>query len=230
MDNNIEESQKWQLLSKPVSLEEFSSNVKYSQQAFKLGVLPVSHKKAYFEMEDELQMTFHCTGNKDIYISSRLMFEDGQNVQKNATFCYQENGVYKILVYPQKPGLYTLDIFGKHLLDTTNEGSSHLMGYKFNCTKVTDKNHEYPNVYKGTFVDKCLLHEPLIGRLPSKTEIMFRISSPYLQHIMIDHKHFEKNGIMFTGKITTGDKGNQVTIFGKKTERKWTALFSFCTI
>ncbi|XP_060603781.1 kyphoscoliosis peptidase-like [Ruditapes philippinarum] len=232
MDNNIEESQKWQLLSKPISLEKFSSNVKYSPQAFKLGVLPVSHKKAYFEMRDELQMTLHSTGNEDIYINSRLMLEYGQKVQENATFCYQENGLFKILVHPRKPGMYTLDIFGKSFLDTTNEGCSHLMRYNFKCTKVTDKNHEYPTVYRGTFVEKCLLHEPLNRRLPSKTEIQFRISSPVLQQIMIDHTYFEKNGTMFTGKITTGAKGHKVNILGKRTEPEsnWTHLFSFCTI
>jgi hypothetical protein len=232
MDNNLEESQKWQLLSKPISLEEFNKNLKYSPQAFKIGVQAVSHTTAYFEMKNELQMTFKSLGKEDINFSSRLMYEEGNwlKEQRNATFGYQENDVYKILVHPQKPGMYQLTIFGKLASDDRNENIPQVLEYSFKCTEVTDKTHEYPLEYAS--VEKCILHEPLRGNLPSKTEIQFRISAPYLQVIRVGDTLLLKQGTIFTGKVRTPEKGYQVTMYGTRGDQysMMEGLYNFHTV
>ncbi|XP_060600287.1 kyphoscoliosis peptidase-like isoform X2 [Ruditapes philippinarum] len=234
MDNNLEESQKWQLLSKPISLEEFNKNLEYSPQAFKIGMQAVSHTTAYFEMKNELQMTFKSLGKEDINFSSRLMYEDGNwlKEQRNATFGYQENDVYKILIHPQKPGMYELTIFGKFASDDRDKSIPQVLEYTFKCTEVSDKTHEYPHIYGAVSVEKCILHEPRRGNLPSKTEIQFRISAPYLQVIRVGDTLLLKQGTMFTGKVTTPEKGYQLSLYGTRGDQysRMDGLYDFHTV
>ncbi|XP_060606613.1 kyphoscoliosis peptidase-like [Ruditapes philippinarum] len=234
MDDNLQESQKWQLLSKPLSLEEFNKNLEYSPEAFKIGVQAVSHTIAYFEMKNELQMTFKSHEKEDINFSSRLMYKEGNwlTEQRNATFGYQENDVYKILVHPQKPGMYQLSIFGKLASNDRNENIPHVLEYSFKCTEVTDKIHEYPLEYKAASVEKCILHEPRRGNLPSKTKIQFRISAPYLQVIRVMDTLLLKQGTTFTGKVTTPEKGYDVTMYGTRGDEysRTEGLYNFHTV
>ena len=234
MDNNLEESQKWQLLSKPVSLEEFNSNVKYSAHAFRTGVFAITHNKAYFEVRNQTEIVFKSVKKKDIKFTAKLMFDDGKclAVQRNATFCYKENDIYKVLVHPQKTGKHQLNIFCKLVSDENQEGIPYMLGYYINCTGVQDKSHEYPIIYPTADVEKCFLHEPMKGNLPEKTMVQFRISSPHLQYIVIDHIYFEKHGNMFICPYTTPDKGHNVNIFGKSGDKrsKSSCLYTFRTV
>ncbi|XP_060600290.1 kyphoscoliosis peptidase-like [Ruditapes philippinarum] len=231
MDNNLEESQKWQLLSKPISLEEFNKSINYSPEAFKIGVQAVSHTTAYFEMKNELQMTFKSHGKEDITCISRLMYKEGNwlKEQRNATFGYHENDVCKILVHPQKPGMYELTIYGKLASDDREENIPQVLKYSFKCTEVTDETHEYPRKYRPAFVEKCILHEPRRGNLPSKTEIQFRISAPHLQVIKVGGTSLMKQGTMFTGKVTTPEKGYQVNMYGTRGD-EYSSLYNFYTV
>jgi hypothetical protein len=221
MDDNLKESQKWQLLSKPISLEEFNINVKYSPQAFKIGVRAVSHTTAYFEMKNELHMEFKSDKRKDITLSSELVLETRRwlKVQRNATFDIQENGVHKILVHPRQTGDYQLSIFGELASDDKSDGIPQIIKYKFKCIEVEDKNHEYPKTYEAASDEKCILHEPLKGNLPENTEIQFRITAPYLQHIRVEDTYLEKHGTLFSGRVTSPPKGYRFTMYGKKGEK-----------
>ncbi|XP_060593414.1 kyphoscoliosis peptidase-like [Ruditapes philippinarum] len=234
MDNNLQESQKWQLLSKPISLEEFNKNLKYSPAAFKIGVQAVSHTTAYFKMKNELQMSFKSLGKAEIIFCSRLMYEEGNGLkeQGNSTFGYHEKDVYKILVHPQKPGMYELTLFGKFASDDRDNIIPQVLEYNFECTEVSDESHEYPLEYEAASVEKCILHQPLRGNLPCNTEIHFRISAPYLQNIQVEDTLLKKQGAMFTGKVTTPEKGIQVNMYGTRGDQysRMNGLYKFHTV
>ncbi|XP_045174165.2 kyphoscoliosis peptidase-like [Mercenaria mercenaria] len=234
MDNNLVESQKWQLLPKPLSLEEFNKNVEFKPEAFRLGVLATSHPQAYFEMKNEVKMTFKSKEKKEIAIMARLMLKEGNwlKEQRNTTFGYLENGVYKLLVHPKSPGTYQLTIFGKLVSDDKNEKFPEIMEYIIKCTEVKDKDHEYPVAFGAASTERCILHEPLRGNLPANTQVKFRVSAPHLDHIKVEHTYLEKSGTMFTGNITTHAPGYQVSMFGKRGEKhgKLDGLYQFYTV
>jgi hypothetical protein len=160
------------------------------------------------------------------------MYDEGEVLieQTNASFGYHENDVFKILVHPQKPGIYHLQIFGNLVSDDRNESTEHVLNYNFKCTEVADKTHEYPLQYAS--VEKCILHEPLRGNLPCNTEIQFRISAPYLQYIKVGDTSLMKQGTMFTGKVTTPEKGIQVYMYGTREDQysSMNGLYRFHTV
>ncbi|XP_045174164.2 kyphoscoliosis peptidase-like [Mercenaria mercenaria] len=234
MDNNLEESQKWQLLPKPLSLEEFNKNVEYKPEAFRLGVLAISHPQAYFEMKNEVEMTFKSKGKEEITITARLMLKEGNwlKEQRNTTFEYLEKGANKLLVHPKSPGTYQLTIFGKLVSDDNNEKIPEIMEYIIKCTEVKDKDHEYPVAFGAASTERCILHEPLRGNLPANTQVQFRVSAPHLQHVMVEHTYLEKSGTMFTGNVTTHAPGYQVSMYGTRGEKhgRLDGLYKFHTV
>ena len=59
MDDNMEESMKWQLLKTPLSLEKFNSLLDIKPDAFEFGLLPQSHKQSIVQFDDETELTFN---------------------------------------------------------------------------------------------------------------------------------------------------------------------------
>lgn len=231
MDKNMEESKKWQLLKKPISLEEFNKNVKYQPAAFKLGVEAISHPQGYIEMKNEIQMLFKSTGKEENVLSARLMLKDGNMMreQRNSTFGYPENGLFKMLIHPPKVGTYKMSIFGQPVSDTKLEGIPQIMEYAIECTEVKESDFEFPLSYNTAGCERSILHEPLRGKLPENMQIKFRISAPHLQIIMVGSTLLEKSGNMFTGYATTGAADQQIAVYGTREDRssRMQGLYAF---
>ncbi|XP_045174167.2 kyphoscoliosis peptidase-like [Mercenaria mercenaria] len=234
MDKNMEESKKWQLLAKPISLEQFNKNVKYKPTAFKLGAQAVSHPQGYVEMKNELQMTFKSVGKEDIVYSARLMLKEENILQQkpNATFGYPENGLFKLLIHPPKSGTYRMNVFGQGESEGKLQGIPELMEYTINCTEVKEKDFEYPISYTAAGSEKTILHEPLRGKLPANKEVKFRVSAPHLQHVMVGDTYLEKSGTMFSGNVKTDTAGQKIGLYGTRGDKygKLQGLYAFHTV
>ncbi|KAL4224811.1 hypothetical protein ACF0H5_015507 [Mactra antiquata] len=217
MNNDMNESMKWQLLSKPVSLSDFSRRVEYKSSAFKIGARAVSHIDGLIEMKNELKMTFKSDGPEDITFSARMMLLDGNwwREQRNTTYGYMENGIFTILVHPPKPGTYTLDIFGHPASIAMMNNIPQLMSYTIKCSEVKEQDFEYPGTFVSTGTEKVILREPLSRKLRANTEVKFKIESPYLKTVRAGSTLLQQSGTSFTGLVKTGAPGDLV-IYGNR--------------
>lgn len=234
MDENMKESMKWQLLSKPISLDEFNRNIKYKPVAFKLGIRAISHPHGYIEMKNELQMTFKSVGKEEIVLSARLMLQEGNMLyeQPNAYLGIPEKKNYKLLVRPPKPGAYKLSVFGKTVSDESLQHIPEVMEYAIKCTEVKDKNFEYPYSFDAAGKEKTVLIEPLRRTLPANTAVKFRVSAPFLQNIRFGGTYLEKSGTTFSGTVTTGAVGQEMSMFGTRGDKYslMNGLYAFKTV
>lgn len=229
MDNNMEESKKWQLLSRPVSLEEFNRSVKYKPTAFKLGLQATSHQNGYLDMKNELQMSFNSASEEELVVTGRLMLKEGNVLreQPNATFGNPAGKTYKLFVHPPKKGVYKLYLFCQKASDKNLQGIPEVMEYTINCSTVKDEGFEYPKSYIAAGNEKVVLHEPLRGKLPANKEVKFKISAPSLQKIVIGSVTLDKKGNLFTGAVKTGFKGERMVAYGSHGGTKLDGLYEF---
>lgn len=219
MNGDLKESQKRQLLSRPIGLQEFNNNVTCKPAAFKLGIQAVSHPDGYIKMKNELRMRFRCTRNEDIYLSARLMLKEEDRMIElgNATFAVLEKGSCMLLVHPPRTGLYTMKVFGKYCSDESRNDYPQVFEYVINCTEVREQDFEYPKTFAGAITEKTILHQPLRGKLPQNTKITFKVSAPNLQNIRVGKEtYLNKRGNMFTGEVKTGTAGNQLPVWGTR--------------
>lgn len=206
MDNDMAESVKWQLLKKPVTLDEFNTQVQLESHAFALGVVPESHKCGTITMTDEIQLKFRSK-NKRIHYSATLWHLDGQwcHEKGDATLARSIGDVCVIRVHPPMPGKYRLDVFAK-------EGSeagvmAQVAVYVLHCNSVRDDDFQFPIVYSSIYTDQCDIVQPQNAKLPANSEIKFEIKAPNLEAISVNREPLQKNGGIFSGVVRTGEKG-----------------------
>ncbi|KAH3861141.1 hypothetical protein DPMN_024069 [Dreissena polymorpha] len=197
---------KWQLLKKPVTLDEFNKNAQLKSHAFALGVVPESHKSGTITMTDEIQLKFRSK-NKRLHYSASLWHLDGNwwREKANATFARSIGDLGLIRVHPPLTGKYRLDIFA-----TEGSGTGEMpqvAEYAIRCNSVRDGDFQFPIVYSSIYTDQCEIVHPQNAKLPANSEIKFEIRAPDLDGISVNQDPLRKNGGIFSGVVRTGEKG-----------------------
>ncbi|XP_052261864.1 kyphoscoliosis peptidase-like [Dreissena polymorpha] len=231
MDNNLAESMKWQLLKKPVTLEEFNKNAQLKSHAFALGVVPESHKSGTITMTNEIQLKFRSK-NKRLHYKATLWHLDGHTWREkaDATLARSIGDLGVIRVHPPLTGKYRLDIFAK---EGSGAGTmAQVAVYVLHCNSVRDGDFQFPIVYASIYTDQCEIVQPQNAKLPANSEINFEIKAPDLDGISVNREPLQKNGGLFSGIVRTGDKGcaykvNAVFKTGNTT--RWEAMFQYHT-
>ncbi|CAG2199189.1 unnamed protein product [Mytilus edulis] len=142
INNDVEGSKEWQLLRKPVSLEEFSKTLKTTHVAREWGVMFPSHtnevvkvdRKASISMESKQISLTNVSVN--LYGSSRELCNESVVIIKN------NNSNYTITITPRKTGKYMLQIFGT--VDESQHVMPNLTEYSIECTSIENEFMPYP--------------------------------------------------------------------------------------
>ncbi|XP_052088560.1 kyphoscoliosis peptidase-like [Mytilus californianus] len=142
INNDVEGSKEWQLLRKPVSLEEFSKTLKTTNVAREWDVIFPSNKnevvkadrKASISMESKQVTLTNVSVN--LYGSSRELCNESVVIVKN------NFSNYTITITPRKIGKYMLQIFGT--VDESQHVMPNLTEYLIECTSIEDEFMPYP--------------------------------------------------------------------------------------
>lgn len=234
-DDSPDQSIKWQLLRKPLSLEKFNSLLYMKPPAFNIGLLPASHKNVMIQFNDEIELTFKEERPKTIKISTKLYREEN-NVLREEPYCcygYMFKGLVRIKVKPPKTGTYRLKIFGTNRSSDNDAQLPYLFEYKLHCTVPSKENvprkFPYPYCYTQAFIDDCLILEPLGKSIPSNSMVKMRFQSPVLSRMMIDNNMMKKQGDIFEGMAASPTRGCHITVYGSRSESGSLAgLYRFC--
>ncbi|OWF41860.1 kyphoscoliosis peptidase-like [Mizuhopecten yessoensis] len=129
-------SQKWQLLNQPRDLETFSKLVKVPKQAVLYDLDLVSHKESIIPVTKEVVVKFVAKGKPLHKAGARLGDADG-TLHDQCVFVEKEGETtYSVTVRPQKPGKYTLSLYGNQGEQNTLNS---LVSYVIDC-KTVEKN------------------------------------------------------------------------------------------
>ena len=142
MNNDMEESKKWQLLADPVSLERFNYLMRLQPGAFNTGVVPISHTQSVVHFSDEIELSFEQTKGENDFMTTLYQTTDNKlNKVEFSTYMYITDGQLKLKVKPPEAGEYKLQMFaGKRPVGENQQTSyEYLFEYLLDCD-IPDKN------------------------------------------------------------------------------------------
>ena len=159
IDDATDETMKWQLLKKPLSLKTFNCLLYIKPSALTIGLLPASHKETTLQFNDEIELTFKEDRPKTTKKSTKLYREENNVLQEEPYCCYAYmfKGFVRVKVKPPKSGTYRLTIFGN------NRSSDSYLTYLRTQTPLY-------SAFEGKYIKKIpvpiLLRTSLYRRLP----------------------------------------------------------------
>ncbi|KAK3091171.1 hypothetical protein FSP39_017701 [Pinctada imbricata] len=174
MDNDIEGSERWQLLDQPFTLEEFSKAVKLSTHAMTWG-LKFSHNDAVIQEDNTFELDVTDTRGLLIDTSMHLTFSGGQKYDEYLFFRRVKPDIFRATIKLPKSGMFKLDVFGK--AGTQKETSVHLVTYIIKCQHGKSNVQPYPK------------HSGLWGPSSNAFDIGFKPSITY----NVSHKALHGN-------------------------------------
>ncbi|MBV8885980.1 MAG: hypothetical protein JO235_18570 [Chroococcidiopsidaceae cyanobacterium CP_BM_RX_35] len=199
---------KWQLLEKPYTKEQFESTPKISSEFFKDGLHFVSHHNHTIQANGRFQVILSAP--KDTIAVSRLKV-NANYLNDSYTFVQKKGD--KIIVTVAPPlGNSELEIFSKN---------KHVLGaYRQALTyNVISKNvgEEFPKTY-STFSEKnSYLSTPLNKYLPANRLIYFKIAVPTALEVQVINASTNKwielthSGTTFAGYVPVSSDKIQVS-------------------
>ncbi|CAC5411599.1 unnamed protein product [Mytilus coruscus] len=145
-NSNIEESKQWQLLEKPISIEEYTRKIKPSEEARQYGVKFSSHPYEIILINNS-QCTILVESSANPFQNCWFDFYDdkGSKCNEAAIMLCESSKECKTTVRPPHEGKYTL-----HLHATIKDENTTLADYIINCGTAESNWKPYPN-YGGFY-------------------------------------------------------------------------------
>ncbi|KAL3847377.1 hypothetical protein ACJMK2_018292 [Sinanodonta woodiana] len=231
LKNDPRTTEMWQLLKKPISLEQYIRTVK-TETATKDWGVELSHKEPIIVFRKEIHILVHTTIIPLVAITATLDTSDKINMDAYVAVFKDREDQFKVLVRPPSPGVYILKVYGKREGDTTNANPG-LVKYILKCTDMNNLVKNFPISYTAAQTYQCCLLEPTHRDLEADAKVRFRVTSPYLLEIMVEDTPLEKvDDFTWEGDyITPRRVGTQLGLYGNTSEnsdfRKHQILYKF---
>ncbi|CAG2199190.1 unnamed protein product [Mytilus edulis] len=142
INNDAEGSKEWQLLKRPVSLEEFSKTLKTTKFAREWGVIFPSHKHEVVKVDRKASIPIESKQNTLVSVKVNL-YNSNTELCNNSVVLVKDNGSKcTITIMPKEIGKYTLKVYGT--IDQSQTGMPKLTEYMIDCTSTEDEFMPYP--------------------------------------------------------------------------------------
>ncbi|XP_067669746.1 kyphoscoliosis peptidase-like [Haliotis asinina] len=143
MKNSLSNSALYQLLRKPISLEEFSKAAVLHTRGMEWGFESTTHIHQVVDLDVSCEITARCTRTK---LERMMCYLDEENTGKDffnhVLIRKKDNGDFTIKVTPPRPGTYTLKIFGQ--TDTIGDSYHPLTSFLLRCKSSDGSVRPYP--------------------------------------------------------------------------------------
>lgn len=213
-------SDMWQLLKRPVTLEEYNKTVKVEAVTKDWGV-EFSHREPIIVFRKELHIIVKTTIVPIMQIRATLDTADKVNMDAYVATFRDSEDHYKILVRPPSPGVYILKLAGKREGDATSNTPG-LVKYILKCTDINNLVKNFPFSYTAAQTFQVCVLEPTYRDLEPNSPVKFRLASPFLAEIFVEDLLLEKiDDYTWEGEILTPKKSGQfLMIYGSIPEAR----------
>ncbi|XP_071086010.1 kyphoscoliosis peptidase-like [Haliotis cracherodii] len=143
MKNSLSESAMYQLLRKPISLEEFSKAAVPYNRGIEWGFESTTHRHQVVDVEMSCEITARCTRTTVQRMMCGLVEENtGKDCCNYVLIRKKDDGGFTVKVTPPRTGNYTLKILGQK--DSNCESFHPLTSYFLRCTSCAESVKPYP--------------------------------------------------------------------------------------
>ncbi|VDI02132.1 Hypothetical predicted protein, partial [Mytilus galloprovincialis] len=142
INNDVEGSKEWQLLRKPVSIEDFSKTLKTTNVARDWGVIFPSHQNEVVKVDRKASISMESKQNTLTNVSVNLYGSSRELCNESVVIVKNNYSNYTITITPRKTGKYMLQIFGT--IDKSQNVMPQLTEYLIECMSIEDEFMSYP--------------------------------------------------------------------------------------
>ena len=229
--NDPMSSEMWQLLRRPVTLDQYNRTVKTEAVTKEWGV-EFSHREPIIVFRKELHIIVSTTIVPIMQITATLDTSDKVNMDSYVAVFRDAEDHYKVLVRPPSPGVYILKLAGKREGETVQRTPG-LVKYILKCTDINNLVKHFPFSYTAAQTYQVCVLEPTYRDLEPNTPIRFRVASPFLGDVYVEDIILEKvDEYTWEGEVLTPKKSGQfLMLYGTGIEsyehRKKQQLYKF---
>ncbi|XP_052088555.1 kyphoscoliosis peptidase-like [Mytilus californianus] len=152
-NNDVEGSKEWQLLKRPVTLEEFSKTLKTTKFAREWDITFPSYKYEVVKVERKASILIESKQNTLTNVKVTL-YNSSRELCNNSVVLVKDNfSNYTITIMPKEIGKYTLKVYGS--FDQLQNVMPKLTEYMIECTSTEEEFMPYPehNRFYGPSTD-----------------------------------------------------------------------------
>ncbi|XP_071136844.1 kyphoscoliosis peptidase-like [Mytilus edulis] len=142
INNDIEGSKDWQLLKRPVSLEEFSKTLKTTKFAREWGIVFPSNKYEVVKVDRETSIPIASKQNTLTKVSVSLYNTSTELCKESVVIVKDNFSNYTITIKPRETGKYILKVYGT--IDQSQNVMPNLTEYMIECTSTEAEYMPYP--------------------------------------------------------------------------------------
>ncbi|CAC5360152.1 unnamed protein product [Mytilus coruscus] len=142
INNDVEGSKEWQLLKRPVSIEEFSKSLKTTNFAREWGVIFPSHKYVVVKVDRKVFISIESKQNTLAKVKVNLYNSSTELCNESVMVVKDNFSNYTITIMPKETGNYILKVYGS--FDQLQNGMPKLTDYMIECTSTEDEFMPYP--------------------------------------------------------------------------------------
>ena len=206
--NDPMSSEMWQLLRRPVTLEQYNKTVRTEAVTKEWGV-EFSHREPIIVFRKELHIIVSTTIVPIMQITATLDTSDKVNMDSYVAVFRDTEDHYKILIRPPSPGVYILKLAGKREGEVVQRTPG-LVKYILKCTDINNLVKNFPFSYTAAQTYQVCVLEPTYRDLEPNTPIRFRVASPFLQEVYVEDILLEKvDEYTWEGEVLTPKKSGQ---------------------
>ncbi|KAK3083446.1 hypothetical protein FSP39_022920 [Pinctada imbricata] len=212
MEGDAEGSKQWQLLEKPVALEEFSNNIAPDILAMKLG-LRFSHNDTVINVDKTVEIEIVDPNKRLCVVSSNLFHISGQNYSDFTYTRRVKPGIFQTEVRIPLQGKFELQIYGS--TETDSKSLDHVITYMLTSRELNSNVEPYPTIFPDSQRYFCELIEPTKGVLPANTNVKIKIRSPNMVQGLAGMKEMrQKSNNIWEATVLTPGPGGSLDVFG----------------
>ncbi len=176
--NHLSGDRAWQLLTNPITKQQFDHFPEISPEFFKTGLQLVSHPTHIIQANGRVEIVLQAP--KDTIASVRLSI-NSQNLADTYQLINRKNENLIVSAAFPSSGNYKLEIFAKKKSQQIQH-YSHVITYQIQSEGAGE---EFPLTYATFTEHEVSLNTPLVKALPSQQEVYFELLVPEASDIQV---------------------------------------------
>lgn len=210
--DHFPETKKWQLLKKPITLEDFEQLYSPTPSYFHYGLQVTTHKKVSIDMGSRVRISLKASSDM-IFLAG--VSQDGTPME-NQAFVQRDGQTVNVDIAVADAGTYQFSLYAKK---RTEEGVyPEVLRYQLVASEGAGDEAYFPMAYDAFATRDCVLYSPMQGKIASGSKAKFKIKVPNAieVQVIVDGKWLKLTkgaGSVFSGNIAI--EGSEIGIYAK---------------
>ena len=204
----------WQLLSTPITAEEYLSRPLVKAPFFEHGLRLVSHRGARIEAQGPVAVTVGAPA--DVVMVGAVL-QGGKQLDERYAFTQRDGNHFAVRAAFPSPGSYVLRVFAGRKQDL-RKWCEWALDYAVEVPQGSPTGGRFPKAFGAFFERNCSLQGPLSGVLRAGERVEFSVRVPGAEKVMVVRSEeawwpLDREADRFSGEVLVA-KG-EVMVFAK---------------